>query len=109
MQNLTCQRCHFLINYNTALNLKVEPDEYLNLISSVKDKTGLVILMVDLLDFPCSIWPEMLELIGKNRPIFLVGNKVDLLPKDSQEYLKHVKRRLTDSVVESGMLKNILC
>lgn len=59
--------------------------------------------MVDLLDFPCSIWPEMLALIGNSRPIFLVGNKVDLLPKDSQEYLKHVKRRLIDSVVESGV------
>lgn len=32
--------------------------------------------MVDLLDFPCSIWPGIVDIIGKDRPIIVVGNKV---------------------------------
>lgn len=72
------------------------------MISTIKDKKGLVILMVDLLDFPGSIWPQIIDIIGKERPVFVVGNKVDLLPKDSNEYLKHIKERLQDSIIDSG-------
>lgn len=38
---------------------------------------SLVVLMVDLLDFPCSIWPGIVDIIGKERPIIIVGNKVN--------------------------------
>lgn len=38
---------------------------------------SLVLLMVDLLDFPCSIWPGIVDIIGTERPIFLVANKVN--------------------------------
>lgn len=58
--------------------------------------------MVDLLDFPGSIWPQIIDIIGKERPVFVVGNKVDLLPKDSNEYLKHIKERLQDSIIDAG-------
>ena len=34
--------------------------------------------MVDLTDFPGSVWPNILDLLGKNKKILLVGNKVKL-------------------------------
>lgn len=37
---------------------------------------SLVLLMVDLLDFPCSIWPGIVDIIGPERPLFIVANKV---------------------------------
>lgn len=37
---------------------------------------SLVVVMVDLLDFPCSIWPGIVDIIGTDRPIIIVGNKV---------------------------------
>lgn len=37
---------------------------------------SLVILMVDLLDFPCSVWPGIVDIIGTKRPLFIVANKV---------------------------------
>lgn len=40
---------------------------------------SLVVLMVDLLDFPCSIWPGIIDIIGTDRPIIIVGNKVTCL------------------------------
>lgn len=108
LQNLNCQRCHFLINYNTAINLKVDPKDYVSMLGTVKDKMAVIILMVDLLDLPSSIWPKMVKLIGKKQPIVLVGNKVDMLPKDSKDYLQHVKSRLKDSAVDAGTFYNSL-
>jgi hypothetical protein len=34
--------------------------------------------VVDLTDFPGSVWPNILDLLGKNKKILLVGNKVKL-------------------------------
>lgn len=59
--------------------------------------------MVDLVDFPCSIWPEIVNIIGPKRPVFIVGNKVDLLPQDSKKYLDHIKQCLENSLIISGL------
>lgn len=78
--SLHCQRCHFLINYNTAINVTVAPEDYINIISTIKDKYALAVVLVDLLDFPCSIFSGLSEILGPNRPIFIVGNKVGGVP-----------------------------
>lgn len=57
--------------------------------------------MIDLLDFPCSIWPGIADIFWKT-PMVVVGNKVDLLPQDSADFLKHVKKILHESVVLTG-------
>lgn len=62
--------------------------------------------MVDLTDFPCSIWPQIVEIIGPTRPVFIVGNKVDLLPQDSKHYLKHIKMCLEKSLINLGFAAN---
>ena len=41
----------------------------------------IVVLIVDLTDFPGSVWPNILDLIGSDKRVILVGNKVDLLPQ----------------------------
>ncbi|XP_031632893.1 nitric oxide-associated protein 1 [Contarinia nasturtii] len=105
LQRLTCQRCHFLKNYNTALKVQVNADDYINMLSKIKDEWALAILMVDLTDFPCSIWPNIVDIIGEKRPVIVVGNKIDLLPQDSIEYLKHIKECLEDSLIQSGLTK----
>lgn len=76
------------------------------MISSIKDEFALVILMVDLFDFPCSIWPGITEILGTKRPVFVVGNKVDLLPKDAKGYLNNVKACLENSIIEAGVSKS---
>jgi ribosome biogenesis GTPase A len=65
LRAVVCQRCHFLRFYNTALNVIVSPDDYQKLMAHLKDKKALIVLMVDLLDFPCSIWPGLVNIIGK--------------------------------------------
>uniref|UniRef100_A0A182PPU9 G domain-containing protein n=1 Tax=Anopheles epiroticus TaxID=199890 RepID=A0A182PPU9_9DIPT len=101
-----CQRCHFLKNYNVAINVTVSADDYIGMLTSIKAKKALAVLLVDLLDFPCSIWPGLSDILGVHRPIIVVGNKVDLLPQDCPGYLENVRQSLTRSVIESGFSRN---
>ncbi|XP_041786446.1 nitric oxide-associated protein 1-like isoform X1 [Anopheles merus] len=101
-----CQRCHFLKHYNVAVNVTVSANDYIGILSSIKTKKALAVLLVDVLDFPCSIWPGLSEILGVQRPIIVVGNKVDLLPQDSAGYLENVRQCLTRSVIESGFSRN---
>ncbi|KAG6462762.1 hypothetical protein O3G_MSEX013449 [Manduca sexta] len=89
-----CQRCHFLKEYNIALDVSVQPEEYEKLLQSIRYVKSLVLVMVDLLDFPCSIWPGIIDIVGTERPIIIVANKVDLIPGDSIGYLKRIKESL---------------
>lgn len=102
---MICQRCHFLKNYNTALKVQTNADEYVNMLSKIKDERALAIVMVDLTDFPGSLWPNMIDIIGTRRPVIVVGNKVDLLPQDSGKYLEHIKSCLEQSLIDCGFTK----
>lgn len=105
LKTVHCQRCHFLSKYNTAISVSVKPEDYINIISSIKDESALAIVMIDLLDFPCSIFPNLAEILGRNRSIFLVGNKVDLIPRDSQRYLENLKQSLASEAMKMGFEK----
>ncbi|XP_052838909.1 nitric oxide-associated protein 1 [Drosophila gunungcola] len=102
LQTITCKRCHFLNHYNIALDVEVAPSTYVDTISRIRDKYALAIVLVDLLDFPSSIWPGMQHVLGAKRPVFLVGNKVDLLPRDSNAYLQHIKDTLQREFIKHG-------
>jgi ribosome biogenesis GTPase A len=80
----------------------VKPEDYINILSKIKDEFALAIILVDLLDFPCSIWPDIKEILGDKRPVFIVGNKVDLIPKDHSDYLNHMKDCLRDYAMNLG-------
>ncbi|EFA10248.1 nitric oxide-associated protein 1 [Tribolium castaneum] len=102
LEAIVCQRCHFLKHYNLALQVQVTPDDYPKVLASISRRGGLVVLMVDLLDFPCSIWPGIGEIFGYKTPLVVVGNKVDLLPQDSRNFLKRIKQTLLDYVKLQG-------
>lgn len=61
---------------------------------------------MDLLDFPCSIWPGLSEILGPKRSIIVAGNKVDLLPKDCPGYLNNIRDNLTKTLLDAGFDKN---
>lgn len=103
LQKMVCQRCHFLQYYKTALEVKVSPDEYISILKVIKKSKCAVILMVDLTDFPCSIWPEISTMLNRNTPVFVVGNKIDLLPRDSSKFFMHVKECLSKAVENTGI------
>lgn len=99
LKSTICQRCHFLKFYNAALEVKVSIEDYPNLLKVIKTKKCAIILIIDLTDFPCSIWPDLKSIMHPFTPIFLVGNKVDLLPRDSPQFLENIKQLLANTVV----------
>ena len=80
--------------YKIALKMNVSPDFYPKCIAHIWDKRAIVLLIVDLLDFPGSVWPHILDTLGPNKKILLVGNKADMLPQDSSKYLNRVAESL---------------
>ncbi|KAI1288033.1 Nitric oxide-associated protein 1 [Halotydeus destructor] len=104
LKHQQCQRCEFLHHYNVAIDVNVQATDYPKLMSRIKEQPrALVILMVDVLDFPCSIWPNIVNVIGPNRKLYVVGNKVDLLPKDSKGYLGRVEESLKKTLHVAGI------
>lgn len=99
-----CQRCEYLSHFNVALNVNVKSDEYPELIAKIRNDTkALVVIMIDLLDFPCSVWPGIVNLIGTDHKVYIVGNKVDLLPKDNESYLERALFSLKKSLQSIGI------
>ena len=79
---IICQRCFSLKQYNTALNISLSSDDYLRYLGHLRDKKALILLMVDVSDFPGSVFPDLHTLISPNSQVVIVANKVDLIPKD---------------------------
>ncbi|XP_045130401.1 nitric oxide-associated protein 1-like isoform X2 [Portunus trituberculatus] len=103
LRSILCQRCYFLKIHKTALSVKVDPNMYEKLLEPIKQKRALVLLVVDLLDVPCSIWPNIMDIIGTSRPVMIVGNKVDLLPSDGKNHHQKVKDSLIASIEKTPL------
>ncbi|XP_033338629.2 nitric oxide-associated protein 1 isoform X2 [Megalopta genalis] len=100
LKRTVCQRCHFLKAYNAALHVKVSADDYPKLLKVIKKTKCAMVLIVDLTDFPCSIWPDLKSVMHPFTPVILVGNKVDLLPRDCPRFLDNLKDQLLNSFLE---------
>lgn len=102
LSGATCQRCHLLTHHHKALNLNVSAEEYCAVVQRIQPLKALVLLIVDLLDVPDSIVPDLSKLVGTNKHIVVLGNKIDLLPGDSPNYLKRIKRQLSQYCEDAG-------
>ncbi|XP_068460304.1 nitric oxide-associated protein 1 [Clinocottus analis] len=98
----TCQRCHLLTHHHKALSLRMTPDQYRSVVSRIRPLSALVLLVVDLLDLPDSVVPDLAGLVGTNKRVVVLGNKADLLPGDSPDYLQRIKRRLEGYCRDAG-------
>ncbi|CAB1325483.1 unnamed protein product [Coregonus sp. 'balchen'] len=103
LKKAICQRCYLLTHHQKALTIKMSKEEYRDIVRRVKSEKALVLLIVDLLDIPDSIVPDLLELVGENKHIVVLGNKVDLLPGDSENYLQRIKRQLSMYCADVGI------
>jgi len=101
-----CQRCILMRRYNIALNAALKPDEYQKVISAIKVRSAenrLALVVIDIMDMPNSAIPQLSTLIGRNRPLIIVGNKVDLLPRDESGYLDRVKAAIRRTCQDVGI------
>lgn len=102
LSGATCQRCHLLTHHHKALNLHMTSDQYRAVVQRLRPLKALVLLVVDLLDVPDSIVPDLPELVGTNKHVVVLGNKIDLLPGDSPNYLQRIKRQLARYCQDAG-------
>ncbi|ELU09749.1 hypothetical protein CAPTEDRAFT_19738 [Capitella teleta] len=100
---MVCQRCLLMKKYNVALNASVSPEQYKQIISSIHDVIALVVVIVDVMDMPNSLYAGLSQLIGRRRPVYVIGNKIDLLPPDSKDYLKRTKKMLMQACWQTGL------
>ena len=57
--NPVCQRCFQLRHYSSALSVAVPESKYLRSLQILKNKGILILLMVDVTDFPGSLFPNL--------------------------------------------------
>lgn len=95
---MLCQRCWNLKHYNRVLPISIPYEELWKKLEIIKEKSKhnvVVLKMVDLFDFDASMIPNFTELVGPKVHIFLIANKVDLLPKgvSRERVLQWVNRK----------------
>ncbi|CAF3451322.1 unnamed protein product [Rotaria sp. Silwood1] len=84
-----CQRCSLFSYTNPISHCQVNEHIYRDILTEIKRKRALIILIVDLLDITNSISRSWTHLVDQTTDyhntspniIFVLGNKVDLLPK----------------------------
>lgn len=103
LKRMLCQKC-FLMTYNNfCLNVRATPAEYAQLISDLRYRKGLIVLVVDLTDITNSMIKCLPQLVGEGRKYFVIGTKVDLLPGVPSENLHHCQKVLLDWCMKSGL------
>lgn len=95
-----CKRCFRLKHYNEVQDVSYSDDDFLTMISQIRNNQGLIIKLVDIFDFNGSFISSLQRLTGNN-PIILVGNKVDLLPKSTNK--NKLKQWMQKSAKELGL------
>lgn len=79
-EELYCQRCFRLRNYNDIMDVQMDDSEFLSILNKISDEDALVVNLIDIFDYNGSVIPGIHRFIGNNKMI-LVANKEDLLPK----------------------------
>ncbi|KAK9916297.1 hypothetical protein WJX75_001022 [Coccomyxa subellipsoidea] len=111
---LVCRRCQELSNgamvpgvadvwgrdSEERLKMLVSPEQLRTQLARVREQRAVAVLLVDLLDASGSFLSRMRDLVGKN-PVFLVGTKVDLLPKGTD--LEDVSQWLERSAAQKRL------
>ncbi|MGO3049341.1 ribosome biogenesis GTPase YqeH [Staphylococcus casei] len=96
-EDVICKRCFRLKNYNEVQDVGLESEDFLNLLNGLAEKNGIIVNVVDVFDFEGSFINAIKRIVG-NKKIILVGNKMDLLPKQInkrrvKEWLKKTARK----------------
>ncbi|HLR71737.1 MAG TPA: ribosome biogenesis GTPase YqeH [Pseudogracilibacillus sp.] len=97
---LFCQRCFQLRHYNKQQTISLDSNDFLNMVSQIRKTDSLVIHLIDIFDVDGTLLKSLPRIVGDN-PILLVGNKIDLLPKSTNE--RKLKHWLFKKAKDSGM------
>lgn len=77
---IICARCCSLRQNARVKYMQMSSEEYAEEMEKIRKTRGMILLLVDLFDFPSGLTRALAEMVGPKRPVTLVGNKADLLP-----------------------------
>jgi ribosome biogenesis GTPase YqeH len=95
-----CQRCFRIKHYNEVAPVTMEDDDFLRILHGIGETDSLVVMVVDIFDFQGSWLRGLPRFVGSN-PILLIGNKIDLLPKNIN--LNRVRNWMRHEAKERGL------
>jgi len=106
-----CKRCFKIKNYGEYIPIKLSKEDYVKEVKKVIPGAGLVIFVVDIMEFEASMDENIIKLI-KNKPIILVINKIDIVPRamNPSKIALWVKERLKDyklNIIDMAILSTI--
>ncbi|MCI1290358.1 MAG: ribosome biogenesis GTPase YqeH [Lactobacillus sp.] len=81
--NVYCKRCFKLRHYGQIMPVSADRDTFLKLLSQLNQQPAMIVNVVDLFDVNGSLLSSLPRFIGNN-DFILVGNKIDLFPKNSR-------------------------
>ncbi|KII65231.1 Nitric oxide-associated protein 1 [Thelohanellus kitauei] len=92
VNQLRCKSCFDQINHSKPLPMFMGRNLYRSTMSFVTRRPCLVIYVIDVTDMYGSIADDLVDLLGFNKRVILVFNKIDLLPQDGCHLhaMKHV-------------------
>ena len=105
-----CYRCETLNKQKIMLNLEGKPFDYDNFILKkiLAQRKAHVILLIDLLDIPNSIYDNWSKLINNKGScqidLCIIGNKFDLLPNTGPIFYKSIMECLIANCAKKGIL-----
>lgn len=100
LDNILCKRCFRLKHYNETQEVEITDNDFLQMVSSIRNKEGLIIHIIDVFDIEGSLISSLHRIVGNN-PIVLVVNKTDLLPKSTN--LVQLKQWIQATIKEHGL------
>lgn len=99
-EDVLCQRCFRLKHYNETAEVDLTADDFLDMVSGIQQASGLVVHLIDVFDIQGSLLSSLPRIVG-DKPIILVANKIDLLPKSTN--LRKLKQWIISAAKEVGI------
>ncbi|MBU0278651.1 MULTISPECIES: ribosome biogenesis GTPase YqeH [unclassified Gemella] len=104
---IICKRCFRLKHHNEVTDVELGAEDFYELIKTLAKKDALIVKVVDIFDFSGSWIEDVTEIVGKDKDIVLVANKMDLLPKSVKE--NKIKQWLFKMMKQKGIkVKDII-
>ncbi|XP_060076582.1 nitric oxide-associated protein 1-like [Ylistrum balloti] len=103
LNDTLCERCYLLRRRKLTLKVELDEDQFPKLFEKIRSERCLVLLVLDLLDIRNSIPKNIVDLIGPKKDLYILGSKVDMIPKDGNGFLERIESGLLGACMEAGI------
>ena len=96
-----CDRCYQLQKHSLSPKTNMTAPNFAEKLATLKDQRCVIVLVVDVTDYPGSMVPDLPGLVAMNNPVLIAANKVDCIIEKDFHYtgnlLRVISRRLSRS------------